>query len=127
MLKMGAKKRVRDAVQQHVEPGEELQTSALAYVVGKGDFAVGLTDKRLLLVRVTKLMGKPTGEFFADSLYEVSVDSEFANPALVQHFSVKIVTVTRSNEESWKLRFDTMWWPEAGTIMHGLATRSRKT
>jgi hypothetical protein len=120
MLRWGARTRVRKAIEPHLLPGERLKASALAYIVGSGDYAVGLTEDRLIFVRVSKLTGKPTGEKSSDQLSRLRADPRMRRPFYVERFSVRILTLKRSTGEEMKLRFDSMWWAQAGEILEAL-------
>ena len=120
MLIVGARKRIARALEPHIEGDETLRVSSFTYVMGKGDYVIGLTDRRLIMVEVGKLSSRPTGKTDNEDLATMVANPNFTRPIYLEHFSSKILTFTRSSGEVWKLRFDTPFWADAEQIRQAL-------
>ena len=99
MLKFGDRKRVERVLQPHLEPGETIHVSLLGILKGQGDFAIGVTESRILWVGVTRLLGRPNGTFFVDEITEV----EIGQPGLLS------VPIIRSDGSTVQLMTDGTW------------------
>ena len=104
LLRFEAIKRVERALETQLQPGEHLKTSALVFVIGKGDFALGLTDDRLVWVGVTRIGGEPNGRILLDDINTVRV--------IKDNYLISLgykVSIRRSDGSTTHVRFGGEW------------------
>jgi hypothetical protein len=112
MLRFGMYKRVERAILPQLDAGERLEASALCYVPGKGDFAIGRTGTRIVWVGVTKLTGRANGKVFSDDIQKICVGRE--------RFSH--TPILRSDGSVVKVRIDRGWEGRIAAVVSGLAS-----
>ena len=112
MLKDGARRRVKEALEPQLRPGETLVSSAFSWSPGRGDYAIGLTQDRLILVRVGKLSGRPRGE--------VVTYGSATLTARVGRLGVMFFLTPQRSGEVWRFWTEPMWGPQLTEIVEAL-------